>query len=184
MSKVNNDQTQNPNSMAETLINRVANSSIQTIDLAQFLPQKDFVVFDIKEYLFQGLILKEKDFRTSLKTSDWSSFDNKIALVICSVDAIIPQWAYALISTTLSPFVSDVFVGTEQEYIKAHYKSVLDHADFSSYQDKPIILKGCGDTKVPAEAFSIMALKLQGIAKSIMYGEACSAVPVYKKPRQ
>lgn len=169
--------------MAELLINRVANSPIITLDLAQYLPKQAFATFDIKEFLFQGLILKEKDFRKVLKENDWTTFDSKIVLVLCSTDAIIPQWAYALIATTLSPIAHDIFVGTQAEYLKAHYKYTIEQLDISEYADKPMILKGCGDTNVPAEAFSNMAMRLQNTAKSIMYGEACSAVPIYKKPK-
>lgn len=167
--------------MQETLINRVANSPIITLDLAAYLPSQTFQVLDIKDYLFQEIILKEKDFRQFLKEEDWSKYANTIVLVQCSVDAIIPQWAYALLSTTLSPIAFDVFVGTKQEYIKGIYHNVIANLDVDQYADRPIILKGCGDSNVPAEAYSRMAMKLQNVAKSIMYGEACSAVPIFKQ---
>lgn len=169
--------------MADLLVNRVANSPIITLDLAQYLPTHAFDTFDIKDYLYMELILKEKEFRTVLKQTDWSHFKGKIVLVLCSTDAIIPQWAYALIATTLSQYAHDIFVGTKAEYLKAHFKQAIAEVDVTPYQGKPMILKGCGDTNVPAEAFSSMAIRLQDVAKSIMYGEACSAVPIYKKPK-
>lgn len=170
--------------MEAPLINRVANSPIITLDLAEYLPRVSYAYFDIKDYLWQGMILKEKDFRTAMKASDWSQYKGQVALVICSVDAIIPQWAYALISTTLSDLTEDLFVGTKDEYIKAHYLNTINKLDVSEYADSPMILKGCGDTTIPPEAFSRMAMKLKDVAKSVMYGEACSAVPIYKKPKK
>lgn len=170
--------------MEAPLINRVANSPIITLDLAKHLPEVSYATFDIKDYLWQGMILKEKDFRTAMKELDWSNYEDKVVLVICSVDAIIPQWAYALISTTLSNVSHDLFVGTQEEYIKASFLETINNLDVSEYADRPMILKGCGDTSIPPEAFSRMAMKLQSVAKSVMYGEACSAVPIYKKPKK
>jgi len=170
--------------MEAPLINRVANSPIITLDLAEHLPRVSYATFDIKDYLWQGMILKEKDFRKAMKEGDWSEYEGKVALVICSVDAIIPQWAYALISTTLSALTADLFVGTKEEYIKAHYLIAINNLDVAEYADRPMILKGCGDTSIPPEAFSRMAMKLKDVAKSVMYGEACSAVPIYKKSKK
>ncbi len=167
----------------DTLVNRVANSPIITLDLSEYLPREAFAGFDIKDYLWQELILKEKDFRSAMKTEDWTKYAGKIVLVSCSTDAIIPQWAYALIANTLSEVASDIFVGSQEEYIKARYVSVIDNLDVSLYEGKPMILKGCGDNSVPPEAYSRMAIKLKSVAKSVMYGEACSAVPIYKKPK-
>lgn len=169
--------------MDTPLINRVANSPIITLDLSEYLPSGGYKVFDIKDYLWQGLILKEKDFRIAMRDGNWSVFEGNIALVSCSADAIIPQWAYALIATILSEYADDVFVGSKEEYIKATYLSAIDNLDISIYTDRPMILKGCGDDAVPPEAFSRMAIKLKAIAKSVMYGEACSAVPIYKRPK-
>ncbi len=170
--------------MESPLINRVANSPIITLDLAEHLPRVSYATFDIKDYLWQGMILKEKDFRVAMKEGDWSGYTDKVVLVICSVDAIIPQWAYALISTTLSSVAHDIFVGSQQEYIKASYLTAINNLDVSAYADRPMILKGCGDTTIPPEAFSRMAMKLKDVAKSVMYGEACSAVPIHKKPKK
>jgi len=154
------------------------------LDLAEYLPRVSYKIFDIKDYLWQGLILKEKDFRTAMKQGDWSEFEGKVGLVICSADAIIPQWAYALISTTLSSYTQDLFVGSQEEYIKAQYLIAINNLNVSDYVDRPMILKGCGDSSIPAEAFSRMAMKLKNVAKSVMYGEACSAVPIYRKPKK
>lgn len=167
----------------DALVNRVANSPIITLDLSEYLPTAGYQSFDIKDYLWQELILKEKDFRTAMKEGDWSDFNEKIALVDCSTDAIIPQWAYALIANVLSDYAVDVFVGTKEEYIKSTYLTAINTLDVSQYEGRPMILKGCGDDSVPPEAYSRMAMKLKSVAKSVMYGEACSAVPIYKKPK-
>jgi hypothetical protein len=167
--------------METQLINRVAGSGIITINLEDFFPKGEFKIFDISDFLFHGLILKEKDFRTALKEMDWKDFSGKIVIVQCSTDAIIPMWAYMLISQYLSGVARDIFVGTEKEFIKGWYYSALEKFDWSVYVDKKIVVKGCGTKPIPEDAYSRITQFLMPVAGSIMFGEPCSTVPVYKK---
>lgn len=165
------------------LINRVANSPLQNINLESFYPPQEMVLFDIKDYLFMELILKEKDFRKALKEHDWSQYQNKIVLIICSADAIIPMWAGMLITSYASAYASDIFMGSQEEYLKYHYKKVIENLDSAQYENGMLVIKGCSDKPVPASAYVSLTQKLQPLAKSIMFGEPCSTVPVYKKKR-
>ncbi|MBK8620624.1 MAG: DUF2480 family protein [Saprospiraceae bacterium] len=167
--------------MESSLINRVASSGIMTLNLEDFFPDKDRMIFDIQPYLFHGLILKEKDFRSALKELDWTTFEDKIVLIQCSSDAIIPMWAYMLISQYLEGVAYEVFVGTDAEYIKSWYHKALKENDWSSYHDCRVVVKGCGEKPVPPEAYSMITFLLKPFAKSIMFGEPCSTVPIYKK---
>lgn len=168
--------------METQLVNRVANSGIVTLNLEDFFPKLDFYVFDISEYLFHGLILKEKEFRIALQELEWSPYKDKVVLIQCSSDAIIPLWAYMLITKYLTDTARDVFVGTKEEYIKSYMMVALNQVEWEKYADQRIVIKGCGDHPVPAEAYARITFKLQPFAKSIMFGEPCSTVPVYKKP--
>lgn len=163
------------------IINKVANSKLVTINLEDFYQQGERVLFDIKDWLFQEIVLKEKDFRDFIKTHDWSTYKNKYVALTCSSDAIIPGWAYLLITTHLSPFASKVIVGSLEELESILYAETLQQQDFSAYQDLSLIIKGCSNKPVPQNAYVLLAQQLQPIAKSIMYGEACSAVPLYKR---
>ena len=165
------------------LINRVAESGIITLNLEDFFPKHDFAVFDIKDYLFHGLILKEKDFREALKNLDWSVYDSKIVLVICSTDAIIPLWAYMLIESYLVSTVADTYQGTEEEYLRMHYRNALKNINAAQYQDQRIVIKGCGHKPVPSYAYAFITSVLKPYAQSIMFGEPCSTVPIFKRPR-
>lgn len=166
--------------MSETFINKVAESGIITINLEDYLPQEEIVLFDIKEYLFMGLILKEKEFRQSLKDLDLLLYTNKIVAITCSADAIIPMWAYMLISTTLYKVAHNVMMGSDLQVknkllIKAIYK-----IDPEEFKDKRVVIKGCGENPIPEEAYLEITNLLLPVVKSIMYGEPCSTVPVYK----
>lgn len=165
------------------LVNRVAESGIITINLEDFFPVRHFMTFDIKDYLYQGLILKEKDFREALKNLDWTAYTDSIVLVTCSADAIIPQWAYMLIESGLAGIAADTYHGTEEEYLKYHYRQTLEKTDFSQYSEKTVVIKGCGQKPVPAYAYALITRMLKPVARSIMYGEPCSTVPVFKRPR-
>lgn len=169
--------------MEGTLVNRVASSGLITINLEDFYPKADFVSFDIKDYLFHGLILKEKDFRTSLKEYNWSSLENKIVLITCSADAIIPMWSYMLIAAYARPIATDVFQGSQEEYVKAHYKNIITKMSAEEYTQKRVVIKGCSDKPVPPQAYTEIVNLLQPVAQSIMFGEPCSTVPVFKRPR-
>jgi len=168
--------------MSDVIINKVAESGLVTLDLQDYLPTEDQVgVFDLKEYLFMGLILKEKDFRVSLQETNWTVYENKTVALCCTADAIIPAWAYMLAATYLQPVASDVFMGTP-DALKVHLLvGKIASLSSSSYQDKRIVIKGCGDNFVPADAYVAITLLLRPVVKSIMYGEPCSTVPVYKK---
>ncbi len=169
--------------MDKPLINKVAQSSLKTINLEAFYPQAEMVDFDLKDYLFHGLILKEKDFRTALKEHDWTKYEDKILLVYCSTDAIIPVWAYMLVSAYAEPYASVIFQGTQGEYLKTYYQQYLSDLDLSIYADERVVIKGCSDRPVPPAAYAQLTTLLRPLAKSIMYGEPCSTVPIYKKPR-
>jgi 5'(3')-deoxyribonucleotidase len=167
--------------MSEEIINKVASSGIITIDLEEYYPKEEIAVFDIKPYLFRELILKEKDFREALQKTDWIKYENKIVAVICSVDAIIPAWAYMLIATYLQPMAKNIIIGDEKEAIKQNILRRINEIQEEEYNGKRLIIKGCGDVFIDSAAYMEITKKLLPVAKSIMYGEACSNVPVYKK---
>lgn len=169
--------------MEAPLINKVAQSSLKTINLENFYPTQEFLSFDLKDYLFHGLILKEKDFRKALKEHNWDQYKDKIILIYCSSDAIIPVWAYMLVATYVADIAYDLYQGTQEEYLKSHYAKVLDTLDYQSYQDERIVIKGCSDRPVPPLAYASLTAKLKPFAQSIMYGEPCSTVPIFKRPR-
>ena len=167
--------------MSEPLINKVAESGLISLDLAQYIPNNEIVVFDIKPYLFKELMLKEKDFRASLATIDWSEFENKIVGIFCSTDAIIPMWANMLIVANLSPYVKSVFFGDENKTRELVLLEEIQKIDPSVFTDQRVVVKGCGDKPIGESAFIAITQKLRPVVKSIMYGEPCSTVPVYKK---
>ena len=169
--------------MANPLINKVAQSSLITIDLEKYYPQKEWRDFDLKNFLFQGLILKEKDFRQALKQIDWYEYKDKVLLLHCSADAIIPVWAYMLVAQYASGIADWIFFGAKEEYIKFHYYQYLSSQDYSKYRDAKIVIKGCGEKEVPPAAYAYITEKLRPYAQSIMYGEPCSTVPIYKKTK-
>ena len=170
--------------MDKPLINRVAESGLININLEHYFPQEEFAFFDIKDYLYMELILKEKDFRAALKAFDWSTIEGKILLVTCSADAIVPTWAYMLIASKAQPFAKEVFEGTQEEYLKLHYKAVLNSLDIAAYEDQRIVIKGCSEKPVPTYAYLLLTALVRPVAKSVMFGEPCSTVPIYKKPRR
>jgi Protein of unknown function (DUF2480) len=167
--------------MEEVFVNKVAESGIITIDLSTFFPAQEAMVFDMKDYLFMGLILKEKDFREALKKMDWSSFENKNVAVTCSADAIIPVWAYMLVATYLQPHAHDIFFGTLGALKNQQLLKNISSIEPEEYKDKRIVVKGCGEEPIGEEAYLEITKKLRPVAKSIMYGEPCSTVPIYKK---
>lgn len=166
------------------LVNRVASSSLITINLEDFFPTGEVAVFDLKDYLFMELILKEKDFREALKAHDWEQYQDQYLIITCSTDAIIPVWAHMLVTAYATPFAKDLFQGTKEEFYKAHYYRQLETIDATEYAGKRIVIKGCSDQPVPAAAYVELTKKLQPHVKSIMYGEPCSTVPIFKQPRK
>ena len=166
--------------MAEEIINRVANSKLKTFDLEEIYPEGKRVLFDIKDWLFEEIILKEKDFRESVKNHDWSQYKNSFVAISCSVDAIVPSWAFMLIAAELTPFASKVVIGNLELLETVIYQELIGFLDLRDFTDKPVIIKGCAEKPIPNSAYAFLIEKLQPIAKSIMFGEACSTVPLYK----
>lgn len=166
--------------MSEQIINKVANSALEVFDLEDYYPKGARFQLDISQWLFEGFILKEKDFRAALKNHNWSQYQNQYVSIYCSTEAIIPAWAMILVAVHLKPFAIKVVNGTLEDLETALYQEILPTIDYSSYQNKPIILKGCSKKPVPMSAYILATQLLQPFAKSIMYGEACSAVPLYK----
>ena len=165
----------------DEIVNKVANSLLEVFDLEDYYPSGIRTQLDISQWLLDGFLLKEKDFREALKNNDWSKFQNHFVAIHCSTDAIIPAWASILVTVYLSPFAKKVVFGNLTDLETSLYQEILSTLDYSKYQDKPIILKGCSKKPVPESAYIMAIQKLQPFAKSIMYGEACSAVPLYKK---
>ena len=167
----------------DVIINRVANSPLVTFDLEEFYHPGERVLLDIADQLYEGLILREKDFREWVKNMDWSVYKDKNVAVWCSVDAIIPTWAYMLITTRLSPFAHIVVFGTLEDLEKSIYLNALNSVNLEKFRDKKIVIKGCGKYQVPDSAYVEITRLLTSVAASIMYGEACSTVPLYKRPK-
>lgn len=167
--------------MEELLINKIAESGLFTIDLEEYYPKGENVVFDLKDYLFMGLILKEKDFREALKNIDWSIYKSKNVAITCSADAVIPMWAYMLITSYLRPKAEEIVFGNEDDLQKALFIKNLSAINIPDYIDKRIVIKGCGDKPVPEAAYIEITRLLRPVVKSIMYGEPCSTVPIYKR---
>ncbi|MES2430237.1 MAG: DUF2480 family protein [Bacteroidota bacterium] len=167
--------------MEGTIINKVSESALTTIDLETFYPQEEIAVFDLKDYLFMGLILKEKDFREALKNIDLAPFTNKLVTVTCSADAIIPMWAYMLATSYLQPVAKEVYYGSAEEIKSKILLKNISELNIQDYTDKRVVIKGCGDLPIGESAYLEATKLLLPVVKSIMYGEPCSTVPIYKK---
>lgn len=165
----------------EQIVNKVAESGIITLDLEQFYPKGEIAVFDMKDHLFMGLILKEKDFRTALQTLDWEQYKEKNVAVTCSADAIIPVWAYMLVASYLQPVAKEIVFGDEKTLVQTIISRNLSQIEAQDYNDKRVVIKGCGEISIPDAAYMEVTAKLRPFAKSIMYGEPCSTVPIFKK---
>lgn len=166
--------------MGETIINKVANSGLITLDLENYLPKDEVATFDLKDHLYMGLILKEKDFREALKNLDWSFYQNKNVNITCSADAIIPSWAYMLVVTYLQPIAKEIYTGTQEEMRKHLLLKNISAINEAEFKDQRLVIKGCGDENIESYAYAAITHKLLPVVKSIMYGEPCSTVPVYK----
>ncbi len=163
------------------LVNRVAQSGLITLDLEQFYPNEEIIAFDLKPYLFMEMILKEKDFREALDGHDWSQYAGKILAVFCSTDAIIPMWAYMLVARHAASVAADIVQATPEHTPEVIFWKKLATLDIQPYTDKRMVIKGCSDKPVPPSAYLEITKRLQPISKSIMFGEPCSTVPVFKR---
>lgn len=166
--------------MKDEIINRVANSKLITLDLEDYYPEGKRVLFDIKDWLFEGFVLREKDFRQQVLEFNWPDYKDCYVALTCSTDAIIPGWANMLLSIHLEPYAKKVLIGNLEQLEASIYQDIINALDITAYKDKPIIIKGCANKPVPQNAYIMLSTKLKPIAKSIMYGEACSSVPLYK----
>lgn len=167
--------------MAEEILNRVANSALVTIDLEDVYPEGKRIQIDLKDWLFEEQILIEKDFRAKLNEHGWENYKNAFVAIACSVDAIIPSWAYLLISTFLEPFAKKIVVGDLNLLESVIFSEVIANFSLDEYKDKPVIIKGCSEKPIPDSAYTLLIQKLKPVVKSLMYGEACSNVPLFKK---
>ena len=167
--------------MNDPIVNKVAESGLITVDPADYYPKEDVKTFDLKDFLHMGMILKEKEFRQSLKDLDWEQYRDKNIAVTCTADAIIPVWAWMVVATYLQPVAGEILVGNEKELHKLIFLKNLSQINVNEFADKRIVVKGCGDTPIGEFVYLELTRLLQPVAKSIMYGEPCSTVPVYKK---
>ena len=165
----------------ENIVNRVAQSGLISLDPAELYPAGERIVYDIKENLFHGLMLREKDFREFIKQHDWTQYQGKHVAITCSSDAIVPTWAYMLLGNKMAPFASTIVFGNLELLETVLFDRAVNKLDVEKYRDERIVIKGCGDIPVPVSAYIDLTAKLTGVAKSIMYGEPCSTVPIYKR---
>ncbi|MFK7908235.1 MAG: DUF2480 family protein [Chitinophagales bacterium] len=167
--------------MADVIVNRVAKSGLITFNLEHYYPEKEIVTFDIKSYLYMELMLKEKDFRTSLKELDWSAYQDKHVAITCTTDAIVPIWAYMVIASYLEPVAASMVFGDAETLKTILYNKALSAINPEDYRDKRVVIKGCGEKPVPISAYAEITRLLKPVVKSLMYGEPCSTVPIYKQ---
>ena len=163
------------------IVNKVANSALEVFDLEDYYPKGIRSQIDISLWLLEGLLLKEKDFRAHLQEHDWSQYQDQFVAINCSTDAIFPAWASILVAIQLAPFAKKIVNGTIEDLDATLYEELLSKMDYSAYENKAVIIKGCSKKPVPVRAYLLAAKNLQPFARSIMYGEACSAVPLFKK---
>lgn len=169
----------------EIIVNKIAESGIITLNLESFLPEESSIgVFDLKPFLFREMILREKDFRGALPEHDWEQYKGKHVAVTCSADAIIPMWAFMLVASMLDGVAKSVFSGTQEDLSEKLLLDNINSVNAGTYEDKRIVIKGCGDIPLPESAFVAITGKLKPVVKSLMYGEPCSTVPVYKRKKE
>ena len=166
--------------MEQEIINRVSNSGLLSLDLEELYPSGERLVYDLKQNLFMELILKEKDFREFLKGHDWSIYENTHVAIICSADAIVPTWAYMLLATYLEPYAKTIVFGDVEQLETKIYSQIFDSLDWSPYQNARVVVKGCSKTQIPTAVYVELSTRLKPIVKSLMFGEPCSTVPLYK----
>ncbi|MGV3686071.1 MAG: DUF2480 family protein [Daejeonella sp.] len=165
----------------ENIVNKVAQSGLVSFDLAELYPQGERVLYDIKDNLFHGLILREKDFREFVREHNWDQYAGKHIAITCTADAIVPTWAYMLLANRLAPVAKTVVFGDLKLLETILFERELEKLDIEKYRDQRVVIKGCGEIAVPESAFIDLTVKLTNVSKSIMYGEPCSTVPIYKR---
>ena len=170
--------------MPEEIVNRVAKSKLKTFNLEDHYPQGKRVLFDLKDWLYEGFVLREKEFRKAVKEHDWSTYQGNYVALTCSSDAIVPVWAFMLVTTELKPYAKKVILGNLTDLESLIYQEIINQLDVSEFEDLPVIVKGCSNKPVPDNAYIQIVQKLQPVVKSLMFGEACSSVPLYKKPKK
>ena len=166
--------------MSGEIVNRVANSGLINIDLSDYAPKQNIAVLEVKDFLFQGIILKEKEFRTSLKEFDFSIYQGKTVAIHCSADAIVPMWAFMLVTSYLKGIANEIHFGKKEDVFQQIFTANIDAIDNTEFQNKKVIVKGCGQIPLSASLYMAITKKLQNTVSSLMFGEACSAVPVFK----
>ena len=166
--------------MGDEIVNRVANSALITIDLADYAPSQSISVLDVKDFLFEEIILKEKEFRTNLKEFDFSIYKDKIVAINCSSDAIVPMWAFMLVTSYLKGIASEIYIGKKMDVFQEIFTANIDAIDSTEFENKKVIVKGCGQIPLSASLYMAITKKLQNTVSSLMFGEACSAVPILK----
>ena len=169
--------------MSGEIVNRVANSGLINIDLSDYAPKQNIVVFEVKDFLFQNMVLKEKEFRSSLKEFDFSIFQGKTVAINCSSDAIVPMWAFMLVTSYLKNIASEIYFGSKEEVFQQIFTANIDAINTLEFDNKKVIIKGCGEIPLSASLYVAITKKLQNTVSSLMFGEACSALPVYKKKK-
>jgi len=169
--------------MENEIVNKVAQSSLMVFDLEDYYPKETRSNIDISPWLYEGFILKEKEFRAALQSVDWRVYQDHLVAINCSTEAILPSWALMLVSSYLQPYAKIVVQGDFYQLDLAFYQKVITQLDFSIYQDKPVIIKGCAKKPIPEEAYVMATQKMMNYARSIMFGEACSSVPIYKRKK-
>jgi hypothetical protein len=167
--------------MSEEIVNRVSQSSLVTLDLEEYYPEGKRVLFDISPWLYEGMILREKEFRKHISDHAWENYKDNFVAISCSTDAIVPAWAYMLITAKLQPFAARIIYGDLDDLETELYREIIESLDLSLYKDKPVIIKGCSNKPVPLNAYVWATEKIQQVARSVMYGEACSSVPLFKR---
>ena len=170
--------------MEDQIINKVAQSSLMVFDLEDYYPDDHVVDLDVSKWLAEGFILREADFRSQLKNYDWSNFQDKYVAMYCSTDAILPAWTFALVAVHLAPFALKTIHGNKELAIIEWYQDILNKLDYTDYFENPVILKGCSKKAVPNQVYTLAIQKLIKVSKSVMFGEACSAVPLYKSAKK
>ena len=165
------------------IVNRVAESDIRVYNLESVWDGREVVEIDLSAYLFRGLLLREADFRKQMSAMDWTEFRDKHVAVHCSTDAVVPRWSYVLVASKAAPYARSVAFGTAEALVRDFYTRALELEDWAQYDDRIVVIKGCGSDIVPVNAYITATLKLQERAKKIMYGEPCSSVPIWRKPR-